>query len=413
MRILKPLSLLLPLLLLSPAQAGFSSAGHFELDFDQEVNLNLDDAVNEDVLTLQPELQLEFTQEFTQQLKAYVQMEFRKELVLEDDEDGEDGPVELRLEQAYISYQAREDVEAQFGRMEYKDKREWIYDVDLDGVQLMVNRGAFSLTAAGGRERRWQRDLLNNDKYGKTDTWILRMDYSEGERDHALWWLSQNDTSGDDESPWFVGLSSHGDLLEDLRYWLELMAVRGHEGDTDIRGYGFDAMLIRSFDLPYKPALSAGLAFGSGDDTPGDGTLNEFRQTGFQDNDGRLAGLNKFRFYGEAIKPELSNLRIFTLGAGIRPGKKTSLELVYHQYRQDVASDSLRDTDLDVDPDGLSKDLGQGLDLVFGYLNKKQFRIEAVLGYFKPGDAFDAEADDAWFAGFETRYFFKPIPGLP
>jgi hypothetical protein len=39
---------------------------------------------------------------------------------------------------------------------------------------------------------------------------------------------------------------------------------------------------------------------------------------------------------GERLDPELSNLLIFTGGIGIRPTRRSSIDLVYHHYLQDV-----------------------------------------------------------------------------
>ena len=67
-----------------------------------------------------------------------------------------------------------------------------------------------------------------------------------------------------------------------------------------------------------------------------------FRQTGIQDNNDKFGGVTSFKYYGELLEPELSNLHILTAGIGRRFGRRMSLDLIYHNYRQDEA---LYDTD--------------------------------------------------------------------
>ena len=62
--------------------------------------------------------------------------------------------------------------------------------------------------------------------------------------------------------------------------------------------------------------------------------------------------MTDFKYYGHALNPELSNLLIVTVGLGVRPTARSSFEVVYHYYRQDEALAELRNSNLDVDPDG-------------------------------------------------------------
>ena len=104
--------------------------------------------------------------------------------------------------------------------------------------------------------------------------------------------------------------------------------------------------------------------------------------------------------------PELSNLSILTLGAGLRPSESTSIDLVYHYYRQNSASDELRSSNLEADPNGQSKELGQELDHVIGAEEFGGLTAELVFGAFFPGNAFGSRADTAYFAGFEVQLAF-------
>ena len=117
-----------------------------------------------------------------------------------------------------------------------------------------------------------------------------------------------------------------------------------------------------------------------------------FRQTGLQENEARFSGVTRIQYYGELLDPELSNLAIFTGGIGIRPTKRSSIDLVYHYYLQDKVSTSIRSAEIDADPSGLSKRLGSEIDLVVGYEKLKDIEVKCVLGYFIPGKAFPKAA---------------------
>ena len=47
---------------------------------------------------------------------------------------------------------------------------------------------------------------------------------------------------------------------------------------------------------------------------------------GLQENEADFGGAASFKDYGEVLDPELSNLAIFTVGLGLRPSEKFSLD---------------------------------------------------------------------------------------
>jgi alginate production protein len=182
--------------------------------------------------------------------------------------------------------------------------------------------------------------------------------------------------------------------------------VRGENGPRKIRAIGFDIGATYEFNVAFEPSLTLGYAFGSGDDEPADNIDENFRQTGLQDNEAKFNGVVKLKYYGEMIDPELSNLAIATVGVGIRPTHTTSLDLVYHYYRQDEASEEVRDAEIDEQPNGFNVDLGQEIDLVAGYRIKPHHKGSLVIGYFIPGNVFPDDADPALFTKLEIQYEF-------
>src|SRR2546427_792905 len=111
-----------------------------------------------------------------------------------------------------------------------------------------------------------------------------------------------------------------------------------------------------------------------------DGADGTFRQSGLQRNRGSLNGVVSFHYYGEVLDPELTNLRIQSLGAGLRPGRPLSLDLLFHRYRQDVPSRRLENTELDAKPSGLDPHLGSEWDLVVGYEPRKEVELRLTGG---------------------------------
>ena len=141
---------------------------------------------------------------------------------------------------------------------------------------------------------------------------------------------------------------------------------------------------------PGKVAFTAGFARGSGDRDGNDDIDSGFRQTGLQKNKGRFFGVNRFRYYGEVTRPELSNLNVTTLAVGVPFFDASSAELVYHRYWQSVASRTMRDIRIDADLDGRHRDIGEEWNLVLGFRDLRQVDVILTAGIFRAGDAYGA-----------------------
>jgi hypothetical protein len=199
-----------------------------------------------------------------------------------------------------------------------------------------------------------------------------------------------------------------------MSYWVDTAVVRGTEDladfDTndddiatigsiehrDVRGWAVDLGASWTLPLDWEPTLTLSYALGSGDD--GEGTDGAFRQTGLDNNNTKFRGVDRFRVYGELLQPELSNLGILTASFGVELGRDRSVEVVYHNYRQQHASDELRDARIDADLTGRSPDVGDELDLVFGFEHWKHLELELVGSAFRSGDAFGELADEWAYA---------------
>ena len=55
---------------------------------------------------------------------------------------------------------------------------------------------------------------------------------------------------------------------------------------------------------------------------------------------------------------------------------------------------------------GVRNDLGEEVDLILGYRPRKKVKLELALSAFFLGDAFDSDAENAYFGAFKFRFKF-------
>jgi len=191
-------------------------------------------------------------------------------------------------------------------------------------------------------------------------------------------------------------------------YWLEAAGVFGEERFTDysgptgsrivdaidkhdVSGWGLDVGGTWEFNITAQPYFTLGYAIGSGDSNMQETSDSGFRQTGLQDNSDKLHGVASFSYYGELIDPELSNLHIVTAGFGLRFLRRSSIDFLYHKYRQVERAPFLRDVNFKRDPDGRDPDIGQEWDVIVGIEDFQPVEFKFVGSIFRPGRAFRPE----------------------
>ncbi len=333
----------------------------------------------------------------------------------------------------------------QVGRQNFVEEREWWWDSDLDAVRVHYAKDFWSAEVAFAREL--AKVSTGDDRIDAEDEdidrWLAHVAWRRSSRQLWEWFLvyqkdsssspaldAEIDEAREDESDadlaWLGMRVSGRHSVSDLRfnYWLDTAVVAGREsvlefdsiGDgrslveqrrrRDVRGWALDVGVISTLPLRWDPTITLGYAIGSGGEENGD-TDRAFRQTGLQDNNSKYNGVDRFRYYGELLRPELSNLNIFTLSVGMRLFASSSVELVFHKYTQREPGGSLRDSRLDADPVGLDTDIGTGIDLVLGLEEWRHFEVEAVVSQFTAGDAFGAQAGEKAHAlQFKLNYNF-------
>ena len=319
----------------------------------------------------------------------------------DDQDDGRSHDRNTRLAETWFAlHDLAPGLDVYAGRMDFDDEREWVWDQNLDGVRLVWDglglRTEFAVTTTLG-------DGSPRDE--ESTNLMLYVSNGDDDRHLAAWVLDRRaELGGVDDYPFHAGVRALGEWWPDTESWVEIAAQRGYRGFTDLGGVAIDlgATFEPEWAEPFNFTL--GWARASGDADRDDGDDGNFRQTGYQDNNGKFAGVTSFRYYGELVDPELSNLRVLTAGVGVQLARRTSLDLVWHAYSQDVATDFYAgDFDLRPRPNGRSRTLGSELDLVLGSRRWDHMDVELVGAWFQPGAAYDQQ-DDAWLAKVQLRF---------
>ncbi len=338
-------------------------------------------------------------------------------------------------------------VNLDLGRLHFEDERRWWWDDELDAVRVAYETESYEIVLALARELAPERsDLGDVDPEQERVLRLIGEASWDWGANHAveLFLLHQDDHSPterpgrivrvereDDSDARLTWLGARALGVFDLRsrgilgYWLDAAWVRGRErhlefeelsprrsqvealASRDVRGWGFDAGISWLPPLRWEPRVFTGYAWGSGDATPERGTDRSFRQTGIHANEAGFGGVERFPHYGVLLDPELSNLGILTLGAGLSLLRSSSLDLVFHHYRLVEPAASLRDAALEAELTGEHRDLGQAFDLVLALEEWERLEFEVIGSAFRAGRAFGAERGTWSYGGFlAVRYAF-------
>jgi hypothetical protein len=81
--------------------------------------------------------------------------------------------------------------------------------------------------------------------------------------------------------------------------------------------------------------------------------------------------------------------------------------LVYHKYDQVEAIEKLRDVNINANPNGLNRDIGQEFDVVMNFREWKRLELGVTGAIFDAGKAFGNETNDlAYSVFFDVNYNF-------
>lgn len=344
----------------------------------------------------------------------------------------------------------------EIGRLDFEDDRRWWWDGDLDALRITLTTASFELAIALARElypTRSDQDFIEPE-HEALRRWFVETSWDwRVEQSIQLFALFHNDRSqasgigeliakeredaSDANFTWF-GARALGTRARSpagsLDYWMDAAWVSGNERtlgfipvsatqsvvneqvERVVRGWAFDVGATWTAPIANKrqtnPAMgdlrfTLGYARGSGDSNPSDGTDHAFRQTGLHTNAPGFGGVQSFRGYGVLLDPELSNLAVVTAGAGISLLQASSLDVVYHYYRQAQPADTVRGTRLNTALNGVDRDLGHGLDLVLAVEEWERLHFEVSISTLRAGAAFGTQRGQwAWGVFTELRFAF-------
>jgi len=312
---------------------------------------------------------------------------------------GRSAQTDLELGETYLQYRLSQRMSLSAGRQDFDDSREWLFDSNLDALRL-----AF----AGERiraETSVSKRIDNDGSREEAATNLMLYVSNASDQRHFAAYLIDRNFSGDlQEHSRHIGLRVFRRWSDETRLWLELARQSGRRERNSIKAWAFDAGGTWFVAEDERLYLTASLAFASGDD-PATQQREDFRQTGLQDNNGKLGGITSFKYYGELSNPELSNLWVSTLGIGSRLTPDLSIDLVGHSYQLHRRATEIADADWDADLTGSSNFLGWEVDAILGLRHQDRWSLEGVVGYFAPGAAFE-DRNASFFGKLQVRLRF-------
>jgi alginate production protein len=382
-----------------------------ESDISFRKNPDLNRRVQDNLQLLSPQLNGYITYRPTNWLDMTLEMILEQEIATQENKvlplpNGETRIADkhrtsILVDQAFMTFKHR-PFDLTVGRKNFEDDRHWIYDTSLDVVMARFSQGVFLAEASMSRKDKWDLDLNRSVPRGQIDNYMLHMTY-RGIEDVKLngYVIKLHDRAPikTEGRPLIIGANVLGTPSRELSYWAEYAQVRGHdELRQKLSGYAYDAGATYRFsNVPLRPNITLGYAFGSGDSNPNDTTNHAFRQTGLQSNESRFAGVSKFKTYGEALDPELSNLKILTAGIGFQPAQNVTADLVFHSYRLHKlgVSEDIRNSPITAQLNQVagreSKDVGKEVDIVLGFrqlFGIRRLGLDLRMGVLFPGNAF-------------------------
>ena len=421
--------------------------GKYEVSPEHRANYDLDSDDERDLTRVSQDFRLEMLYEHGPRLAVFLepQIVYRWDRRSDREDDSE---FEIRRGQSWIYYSLLPDsgLALQIGRQNLQERRSWWWDVDLDAARLHFRTP--TIVAELGIAKEVFPVSLDDDIAAEQEDvtrGFARWDWQWRNRQHLeFFWLSERDRSEtyqdnivireefedvrDAKLDW-LGVRTIGRWkkkpLGTFFYWVDAASVSGTEtltgfseiGDGLIEANGSSQVNVRGWavdtGLTFRPrknrqlSFTASYAIGSGNDDSDPFRDSSFRQTGLNSNKDKNRGVTRFRYYGELLRPELSNLRVLTFAIGKRFLSASSMDLVYHNYKQVYADTILRSARIETSLTGENRDVGDEIDLVVGLEEWRNWELKFIGSVFFAGDAYGpSEQERAYRADLQLKYIF-------
>lgn len=294
------------------------------------------------------------------------------------------------------------------GRRLYQVGQGLAYNDLGDGAELLWSAPTWSLMALASRTLPHQDNVDLSVPGGKNSgrTFLGVEGRYIGITRHGVYGYALFQWDDDDEDPddpaqdydydsQYFGLGSEGTLLPNLRYAAEAVFETG-KGMTsgtnqrrNVRAWAMDVSLTYDVQLPTQPTLYGEYAFGSGDPDRVNVT-----DTVSGNRFGRDTNFLYFGYLptGYALSPRLSNLRMFKVGAALKPleaiplFKELTVSADVYWYLKDEPEGGI----FDLEAAQNDRHVGYELDLTLAWAILSDLSLAIEYGHFEPGDAYPA-----------------------
>jgi len=383
-------------------------AGNLELNLQHADGQDGDGALQRDTSEAEVQLTLEYEQRLGLTSKLEARLELGSRRYSEDLLNNDDDEFSYDLERFYFQWDPSPELRIRAGRFNLDDPMETIVDEDLDGIRVTYEQGRIEMELS--RTRKDWFEASSRERLDKVTNTMGAIQFSSSKNSFWKPYVLHRSAEQFDNMPtadvtWFGIQSIIRPNRSATRYWLHGSVQDGEEldaGETaELGGYLLDIGFNWTASGPMKPTFTIGVAHATGGSR-----ADRFRQSGLHSNDFALNRKNSFRYLGEVMDPELTNIQVVTLGAGFDLTRIWSADVVLHHYTQVEIEDQLRASDIEFDPLGENDDLGYGADVIVGYDPDRPYDIKGTAGLFEPGDAFANGTDVAWLARIEISYDF-------
>ena len=317
--------------------------------------------------------------------------------------------IDLDIKELYLqSYELFDNrVNFLLGRKQLVDARSWWIDKPMDAIGIFNLHDLYRYEIyAGGRLS--NSTLFSNDTSLETDLKHTKfiMAHFDDEwyyLNHISFFVLKEKTtlrSNKKDMHWF-GMRLFGDRdineKDKMIYWIDTGINNGKYNYLSKKGFAYDVGILYKKDIKYSVGLSYATA------------SKEYKQSIFADNKSKfLQNDIKFRYYGEFLNPELTNISILSIYATYKPSIEKTYILSLHNYKQNSFSNVLHTTSYIIPTNNMQKNVGQEVDLLYQYQLSLRYKYKITFSYFKGGSAFNqvAEKKDGLYAKFNFTYYW-------